>query len=198
MPTATAAGSSEDAGQADDRERDHVVEQNDARGHHEAGGVSHVVEPEQQLDEAVDERGAEALLPAVAVADEDQGQHADDGHAAAEGQVDLDHAEHGGDGDRERALHETAGPDTVHFPVLLKNKNRRHRNGTTMERVYVSLSYDGMIQQVPRVLLSRYAFGAPVTGQAYPLPAGLSTPARLTKGAQDHTMDETEERTHAS
>ena len=67
-----AEGLFKDARQADHRVSDHIVQQDDAHRRQEGRSVAHVVQAEDQLDQAVGEGRQEAPFPAPAVADEYQ------------------------------------------------------------------------------------------------------------------------------
>ena len=65
---------------------------------------------EQDLQDAVDKAGEQAPLDAVAEGHQHEGQHAQQGDAAAVGQgEELDIAQHGADGDHQSAFHKDAG-----------------------------------------------------------------------------------------
>ena len=74
-----------------------------------------LVQAEQKLDQAVDEGGQYAPLPAPAMADQNQREHADKRHAAAEGQIEFNHAQDCGDSDQDRAFGEFTGQVLFHL-----------------------------------------------------------------------------------
>ena len=109
----------------------------------------HVVEAQNELQDAVNEGCHDTPFPAVAMADHDEGQHTHDGDAAAEGQVDLDEAQHRGDGDEQGALHELSCGDFLHgfsfrFPKETGTPAEylRRRPMTAL----LSISYAGIIR----------------------------------------------------
>ena len=92
------------------RHKGHQVVQQDFTQEIQEGRGRGCPEAQQHLQAAVDKAGEQAPLHAVAEGDQNKGQHAQQGNAAAVGQgEELDVAQHGANGDHQGALHKNAG-----------------------------------------------------------------------------------------
>ena len=112
------------------RHEGHDVVQQDLTEEVQEGGRRGCPEAQQHLEAAVDEAGEQAPLHAVAEGHQHEGQHAQQGDAAAVGhREDLDVGQNGADGDHQRALHQNAGLGISfrHFgfaPLKIVHKNK--------------------------------------------------------------------------
>ena len=103
----------EDPGKTNHRIRNHVVQKDDARAHQERVRVRDVIQSQKHLRDAVRKRNQHAPFPSVTMADHNDRKHTQDRDAAAEGQVDLDHAANRRDRDHQRAFHKLHGRDLL-------------------------------------------------------------------------------------
>ena len=112
------------------RHEGHDVVQQDLTEEVQEGGRRGCPEAQQHLEAAVDEAGEQAPLHAVAEGHQHEGQHTQQGDAAAVGhREDLDVGQNGADGDHQRALHQNAGLGISfrHFgfaPLKIVHKNK--------------------------------------------------------------------------
>ena len=152
------------AGKAKDGEGQKIVQQHAAHLRGEGLAVSQIAKPLHELDQAVDKGGHDAPLCAVAVAHYQNGHHAEQSNGAAVGhERDLDHAQNGGQGDHQRALHQNAGlgvgfghkNSSSHF-IVHKNKSApafaSRRTGFVKERTVLQTPTPALSGQVKRVL----------------------------------------------
>ena len=96
-------------GQAQQGEGQHVVQQDHTHQRQQAGSRGRV-EAQQHLQQAVDKAREQSPFCAVAVGDQDERQHAQQGDGAAVGHLkNFDVRQHGAQGDHQGALHESAG-----------------------------------------------------------------------------------------
>ena len=95
-------------GQAQQGEGQHVVQQDHTHQRQQAGSRGRV-EAQQHLQQAVDEAREQSPFCAVAVGDQDERQHAQQGDGAAVGHLkNFDVRQHGAQGDHQGALHKSA------------------------------------------------------------------------------------------
>ena len=149
----------EETGEPDDGVGQDVIQEDDAQGHDKTGGIADVVQTQQELDQAGHKGSEYAPAPTPTMADEDQRQHADDGHAATEGQIKLEKTENGGHGDEKRAFRQFASQVLFHrwyhpFCFFRRKKKSPHAR-THVEAVWARkmcrFPSVGLPTQVPRV-----------------------------------------------
>ena len=96
-------------GQAQQGEGQHIVQQDHTHQRQQAGSRGRV-EAQQHLQQAVDKAREQSPFCAVAVGDQDERQHAQQGDGAAVGHLkNFDVRQHGAQGDHQGALHKSAG-----------------------------------------------------------------------------------------
>ena len=118
------------AGKAQHREGQKVVQQHAAHLCREGLAVCQIAKALHKLDQAVDESGHDAPLCAVAVAHYQNGHHAEQGDGTAVGhERDLDHAQNGGQGDHQRTLHQNAG-----FGIGFGHRDSSSQNDSTQKQ----------------------------------------------------------------
>ena len=159
-----------DTGKADDAERDDIVQQDDGKHFPEVAAVHDVLHAEEHLQHAVDQGGADAPLRAVAVADQDEREHAAHGDAAAKGPRagELEQTENGADGDEHGALHKAAQAQTARGnDIEDSSKTKIPRCKPFLESSAEDLfPYDGMI----RVRFAGQGVTSPNLSRKHPTP----------------------------
>ena len=102
--------------EANDGVGHHIVQQDNADGGQRVRRILNVAHAQQQLDQAVQQRGAHAPLGAVTMSDHDQRQHTAEGDATAQRPcaLELEQAQYRTHGHQNGALHQPANVFGIH------------------------------------------------------------------------------------
>ena len=133
-------GAGKELCQAERHEGEDVIQQDFAGISKESrGGRCPETAAQQDLQAAVDKSGEQAPLDPVTEGDQHEGQHAQQGNAAAVGQgEELDVGQHGSDGDHQGALHQSScfgvGFGHGEIPLLFINSTQKQNAPTFASR----------------------------------------------------------------
>ena len=136
--SAVLKGAGKQLSQAQHHKGQHIVQQHLPQEVQEGGG-GRCPEAQQHLEAGVDKAGEQAPLDPVTEGDQHEGQHAQQGNAAAVGQgEELDVGQHGSDGNHQGALHQSScfgvGFGHGEIPLLFINSTQKQNAPTFASR----------------------------------------------------------------